>query len=463
MPCRRLLPGDLIRVYHQVLLVSMLLLNSVSVLVNCFVSDSTKSYLSTVVSVILTHMLFLLYLCAIWIADIHFKETFLLKEELWRSSVGCLGAFHLVFWFSIQIQLALIFLSLSRLMVVIHPLDTRFKRTKFAVNAISIVCTMSFCFCILTTLIAQFSIVALPNVLCLPFNDPTQSEVITRTMTYSVSATQSATSIAIVVMHCLLVKYFHESQHNIQRSWDNNSIAVLIAQLVTMSTSNVLCWFPANTIFITTMFVSSYPPVLVTWTTVGVLPLNSLINPAVFLGTSVNKHVKSRSLLQSKWCSQIHQKKTKLHWLKISCRWSLRIFLHEPRQAEKAKVGTVRSLLYTYTLGVLQNSAPSANIHTQTQNRILLDWNKVNQVQKKCTRMVGEVSDMLFWSRSKELKKLAIFHCVCGSCNRYHVQGSSCKAEGPWGIKWIVGLNCYVMLTMHNVWMSLYFSTLVSN
>ncbi len=218
MPCRRLLPGDLIRVYHQVLLVSMLLLNSVSVLVNCFVSDSTKSYLSTVVSVILTHMLFLLYLCAIWIADIHFKETFLLKEELWRSSVGCLGAFHLVFWFSIQIQFALIFLSLSRLMVVIHPLDTRFKRTKFAVNAISIVCTMSFCFCILTTLIAQFSIVALPNVLCLPFNDPTQSEVITRTMTYSVSATQSATSIAIVVMHCLLVKYFHESQHNIQRS-----------------------------------------------------------------------------------------------------------------------------------------------------------------------------------------------------------------------------------------------------
>ncbi len=100
---------------------------------------------------ILTHKMSLLYFCAIWMADIHFKETFLLTEELWRSSVGCLGAFHLVFWFSIQIQLALIFLSLSRLMVVIHPLDTRFKRTKFAVNSISVVYTMSFCFCVLTT------------------------------------------------------------------------------------------------------------------------------------------------------------------------------------------------------------------------------------------------------------------------------------------------------------------------
>ena len=57
----------------------------------------------------------------------------------------------------------------------------------------------------------------------------------------------------------------------------------MMFQFIVTSTSNIICWFPTNAIYLSAMFLSAYPINLVIWTTVIVMPINSVINPCVFL------------------------------------------------------------------------------------------------------------------------------------------------------------------------------------
>ena len=54
-----------------------------------------------------------IYLCCILTADTILKDTFLVKEELWRSGPVCFAVIGIILWFTVLSQLVLIFLSLS--------------------------------------------------------------------------------------------------------------------------------------------------------------------------------------------------------------------------------------------------------------------------------------------------------------------------------------------------------------
>ena len=69
----------------------------------------------------------------------------------------------------------------------------------------------------------------------------------------------------------------------------------MMFQFISSSTSNILCWFPANGIYLSAMFLSVYPINLVIWTTVIIIPINSVINPGVFLLTNVKETCKMLS------------------------------------------------------------------------------------------------------------------------------------------------------------------------
>ena len=62
-------------------------------------------------------------------------------------------------------------------------------------------------------------------------------------------------------MHIVLVKEFKKSKTNIRKSKsdDYSDAAALISQLIRpiITASNILCWFPANGIYIAAMFLSS--------------------------------------------------------------------------------------------------------------------------------------------------------------------------------------------------------------
>ena len=116
-----------------------------------------------------------------------------------------------------------------------------------------------------------------------------------KVMTWSVAITQTATSTILIIMHIVLVKMLKKSQKNIRKSKSEEiSDVALIFQLIVITTSNIVSWFPANGVYIAAIFLNTYPIDLIIWTTVIGLPLNSIINPSVFIITSIRKHVNSR-------------------------------------------------------------------------------------------------------------------------------------------------------------------------
>ena len=114
--------------------------------------------------------------------------------------------------------------------------------------------------------------------------------------TWFVVITQTITSVTILVLHIVLVRHFKKSKTNIRnsKSDDDSDAAALITQLIIITASNILCWFPANGIYIAAMFLSSYPTDLIIWSILVSLPLNSIINPSVFNITIIRKYLKSR-------------------------------------------------------------------------------------------------------------------------------------------------------------------------
>ncbi len=124
--------------------------------------------------------------------------------------------------------------------------------------------------------------------------DPTGAVVITKILTWIVAITQFLTTVVILIMHVLLVNSLVESQTNITKSKAEESNAMLVVQLVFITISNILCWFPASAVFVSTMFLKQYPADLLIWTVIGGLPINSLIIPSVFVGTTVRKYLKSK-------------------------------------------------------------------------------------------------------------------------------------------------------------------------
>ncbi len=289
--CENLLPNTALFVLFVVVSVCGFALNSVSVLAHVLARKSNTAS-ATVVGVNAADITFILYLGILWIANKHFEGTFPVRENNWRAGVVCTVAFSILLWFSVLSQCTLVLLSLSRLMIVVQPVDTVFKQIKFLVKSVTALFTLSFGVAFGLTVMTKLLEVKIPTKLCSPFLDPTRSVVIT-VFNIFVVVTQLGSCVAILGMHIGLVYKFIESQKNIQKSKsDDGSKTALIVQLCLMTISNICCWLPADVIHVYSLSVSQYQLDVNIWTTVTVLPLNSLLNPCVLLAFCIRKHIK---------------------------------------------------------------------------------------------------------------------------------------------------------------------------
>ena len=125
-------------------------------------------------------------------------------------------AFAVSLWFSILTQFVILFLSVSRLMIVIHPINTIFRKIKFVVKSVFIMYFISFLAAFMATLILKFNYKSLTISLCLPFIDSTNSFTMIKVITWFIVITQAATSIVIMVMHVLLVTTCKKSSESLK-------------------------------------------------------------------------------------------------------------------------------------------------------------------------------------------------------------------------------------------------------
>ena len=212
-----------------------------------------------------------------------FQGTYLIKEEIWKSHLLCFIAFFLILYFSFLGLFLGLLLSVSRLMVVLDPVDTKFKSFTIITHYLGCI----FAFPIIINLILIIFIQTdnvIPTSLCLPFVDPTGQFLLIKIIAWFVALLQSSASAAMVIMNIFLVKAVKESKESLGSLNNlNKTNTKLIVQIIVTSLSNILCWFPANVVYLLVMFLTTYPIHLVTWTTIIILPLNSIINPIIFL------------------------------------------------------------------------------------------------------------------------------------------------------------------------------------
>ncbi len=137
---------------------------------------------------------------------------------------------------------------------------------------------------------SQYSERLLPFSLCLPFVDPADQVHLIKVFVWFTLISETVTSGAIIVMHVVLVQEVKMISENfLGVKSKQESKFVLVGQLIMVTASNILCWLPANVVYLVSMFLTRYPIDLVVWTTIAVLPLNAIFNPAIFLSVSVRK------------------------------------------------------------------------------------------------------------------------------------------------------------------------------
>ncbi len=288
--CSNLLPSQSLKLFFICVSVSTIVLNVASLVSHVVLKMCAPAFAVNVLALNTSDMLCAVYLCTIWIAHLVFQANFVLKEELWRSGWVCHSAFGTVVWFSLLSQLVIHLLSLSRLMVVLYPIESAFKKATFVGKCSVAIFVASFCFSVVLTTIVGWTSEMLPFHLCLPFVDPTNSVLAIKIITWFSVTTQTFTSLAVTVEGITLVTNLSDSGEIIQKSKSRQSSElVLIIQLFVITVSNILCWFPANGIYVVAIFAETYPIDLIIWTTVVIMPLNSVVNPSVFLVLNLRK------------------------------------------------------------------------------------------------------------------------------------------------------------------------------
>ncbi len=282
--CTDLLPEKTMRTTFIVLSAVSCVLNLASISVHAIRGKSIKkAFAISVIFINIGDFFCPVYLAVIWITDLVYQGSFMISEEKWRSSVLCFMAHGIILWFVLLTQVFLLFLSISRLQIVVQPMDTIFKKASFVLKTLTIISALGVLLAIGVTLFAQFGIEELPTNLCLPLVDPTHTLLMTKILVWFVACTQTLSFSVMTMFHILLVQNLLQSQKKIRQAKSHlDSNKVLFTQLILTTISNMVCWFPVNSIYIVVMFLWRYPMSVIFWSTVAMMPINSIVYPAVF-------------------------------------------------------------------------------------------------------------------------------------------------------------------------------------
>ena len=291
--CSDILPNQPLKIICISVSTFIVCFNVASILLQIYFIKDSKVFSIIVLAINFGDILCGFYLYCIWLTDNILGLKYVAYEQQWRSHPICFTAFFLVLCFSFLNFFLLFFQSLTRLMVVLYPLNTKFKSFKAVLHYLSgtlafvIITSLSF------SLLFNFREQVIPTSLCLPFVDPTGRVSLIIIISWLVILSQSLASVAMVTMHVIIVKTVNESKMLMGSTKCSQTTNVtLILQLIMQSLSNILCWFPTNAVYVAAMLLTTYPLELVLWTTVVVLPLNSVINPSAFIVRYLHRYGK---------------------------------------------------------------------------------------------------------------------------------------------------------------------------
>ncbi len=292
--CSDLLPSSEFRILFGVIGFLVLAINLLSMSIYYpKLMKEKKSFAGTVVLTNISDGVCSLYLLVIWSADLYFKGVFLVNENLWKSSIPCFLALFLMVLFTIASQTSLLILSFSYFAVV-HPLKefTILSDSKSFFKFVGCVASVSVSTSVAITVVFSWYGTPAPMRLCSPFLDPANESFKVKAFSWFTAMSQMFSSACILCLNILLASHLltHKEQMIKVNSMNQSSYKYPLLQLFLVSFSNILCWCPTSIVYLSVMFIAEYPIDLVIWITVCVIPINSLINPLLFVSSAKKQH-----------------------------------------------------------------------------------------------------------------------------------------------------------------------------
>ena len=258
------------------------LLNICSLFLQMYSKKTAFSVIA--ISLSITNLQYADYLYVIWIGDVILQNSSIIHEEKWRSGLPCFIALGLIVCWCILTPLIMVFLSLSRFMVVVYPVDSRFKQVDFIFKIVISLFVCSLFVSILLTFQYKFTNALVTTNLCLPFVDPSGSVLVVKVFSWYLIVSQSITPFIITVIYILLLMKYTESRKSVGKIHSKeNPDEFLKQQVVSSILLNFISWIPMNGIILTIMFLPKYPLDLIAWANILIYPLNSMVNPFLFI------------------------------------------------------------------------------------------------------------------------------------------------------------------------------------
>ena len=155
-------------------------------LFKCFSNQTQNIFKIMVTSINFVDLMYGFYMVILWTADQYFSDNFPVDEIKWRSNSMCFIAFSLAVNFSLLSPLTLSFLSIQRCLVVLYPLNTKYKNAQFIGKCLGVIFIVSLIFAIVITAIVKHVHKVIPLTICTPFVDPTNSIYFIKVLTFVV-------------------------------------------------------------------------------------------------------------------------------------------------------------------------------------------------------------------------------------------------------------------------------------
>lgn len=292
LECTWLVPTTLFQVFFYLMSIIIVVQSAISFLIQIISVkrgfQKSKAFPTVIKSVNVVELLLSSPLLILWIINLVHKENFILQERKWRSSSACHLVFFLMLYSTILSPTILSFVALTRLHVVQYPLESKFKETSFILKCILKIFLTTIIVPIIVTIVSCLVYRSVPFALCSPFQDPSHSNVLTTIVTGLSTLYQLSTIIFIITNYTKLLNELQKSQAKLKECVSNKkSNRGIFVQVIIVVGSNLLCWVPSGAIHFTLLFIHRYPIELLMWTTLLIIPLNSVVDPIVFIVTTL--------------------------------------------------------------------------------------------------------------------------------------------------------------------------------
>ncbi len=227
--------------------------------------------------------------CGLLILDwnsFFYGNQFALHQQRWQAGPGCLSVFILTVIFNISCPLFHLVLSFCRLIIVLYPMNPKYKQPSFVykqVGSIFLLSTFASILCVVNPW--HSGTATLPSKMCSPFFDPTKLATLIKFTSQVIIAVQLFVCVSVVFCYICLQVALTRHHKIIQRSSDHNTVSFSSAakRSSMFALSAPVSWVPSSTVYLTCLYLETYPEELMIWLILSATTTSTTVNPILFL------------------------------------------------------------------------------------------------------------------------------------------------------------------------------------